>query len=226
MDLAVVFDFDGTLVDTEWPIYERARLAAESLGFAIGEADWARFAVGRSFNEPWWEDLAAHLRVAVTAEDFAAARAAVDGPLSRDDSELTDGASDVVAALHRAGVPLAVASGSDVEWLEHHLARFGLTALLPLLVGIDTPGVAAGKPAPDLYRVALERLGSDPARTVAVEDTHRGIASARAAGVGRVVAVPSRLTTYHDLSAADLVVPSLAALDLATLTDLVADRHP
>lgn len=219
---AVVFDFDGTLVDTEWPIYERARLAAEGLGVELTPEAWATHAVGVSTLESYWEGLASELGLSIDEAAWDEARAALtDAPSSRHDSEVAPGAVDLVHALHDAGVVLAVASGSDREWLEHHLARFDLADRFEVLVGIDHPAIGAGKPAPDLYLTALEELGVDAAATVAVEDTHRGIGSARAAGLAAVVAVPTRLTTHHDLSSADLVVATLAELTPGSLGALV-----
>jgi putative hydrolase of the HAD superfamily len=219
---AVVFDFDGTLVDTEWPIFERARRAAEGLGVDLTPELWATHAVGVSHTESYWEPLAEALGAAFDEAAFDAARdALVDAPSSRHDSTVAPGAVDLVHALHDAGIVLGVASGSDREWLEHHLARFDLADRFEVLVGVDHPVIRAGKPAPDLYLAALAELGVDPASTVAVEDTHRGVESARAAGLAAVVAVPTRLTAHQDLSAADLVVASLADLTPASLRTLV-----
>jgi len=214
---AVVFDFDGTLVDTEWPIFERARAAIASLGGELTDELWATHAVGVSLGDPYWEAIASALGLDIDEAAFDAAREAITHlPTSRDSAPIVPGAADLVDTLHAAGTPLAVASGSDREWLEHHLARFGLVDRFARLVGRDHPEVTAGKPAPDLYRVAMAELDVDPATVVAVEDTSLGIASARAAGVGAVVAVPSRLTVHHDLTTADVV--------LDALTDLTADR--
>lgn len=220
---AVILDFDGTLVDTEWPIFERARAAAAGLGADLTPELWAVHAVGVSMGEPWWDPLAVHLGLEIDQLAFEAAVAEVTHiPTSRDSAQIVDGAADLVRSLHASGVPLAVASGSHREWLEHHLDRFGLRGELPVLVGVDHPTVTAGKPAPDLYLAAVAELGVDPDRTVAVEDTARGVESARAAGLGAVVAVPSRLTVHHDLAAADLVLGALTDLDLATLERLVS----
>ncbi|QYG94835.1 HAD family phosphatase [Iamia sp. SCSIO 61187] len=219
---AVVFDFDGTLVDTEWPIFERARAAVARLGGELTPELWAAHAVGVSHGEPYWDELAATLGLAADEAAFDAAHAAVTGiPTSRDSAVIADGAAELVHALHAEGVLLAVASGSQREWLEHHLGRFGLTDRFVHLVGIDHDDVGAGKPAPDLYDAAVAELGVDPGATVAVEDTHRGIESARAAGLAAVVAVPSRLTTHQDLTGADLVVASLAELTPGSLAALV-----
>lgn len=217
----MVFDFDGTLVDTEWPIFERARAAVASLGGELTDEMWATNAVGVSLGEPYWETIAELLGLRVDQAGFDAAYAAVTHlPSARDVAEIIVGAADLVDTLHGSGVPIAIASGSDREWLEHHLDRFDLADRFTTLVGRDHPEVERGKPAPDLYRAAVAELGVDPASAVAVEDTARGIESARAAGLGAVVAVPSRLTAYHDLSKADVVVDSLTDLTLDRLAGL------
>jgi beta-phosphoglucomutase-like phosphatase (HAD superfamily) len=76
------------------------------------------------------------------------------------------------------------------------------------------------KPAPDVYLEAARRLGVDPTRTVAVEDSGPGIAAARAAGM-RVVAIPHWLTAKHDLSGADLRVSHAGELTMARLEALL-----
>lgn len=219
---AVVFDFDGTLADTEWPIYQRARAAAAGLGADLTPELWATHAVGTSHGEPWWDDLAPQLGLRIDQAAFDEAVAAVvDPPPALHSALLTPGAEALIRALAEAGTALAVASGSSRGWVVHHLGRFGLTDLVPTIVGRDHPHVAAGKPAPDLYRVAVAELDVDPAVVVAVEDTARGIASARAAGLGAVVAVPTRLTAHQDLTEADLVVASLDEVTVADLASLI-----
>ncbi len=78
-----------------------------------------------------------------------------------------------------------------------------------------------GKPAPDVYLEAARRIGADPGRSVAIEDSAPGIASARAAGL-RTIAIPHWLTQGHDLAGADLRVAHAGELTLDTLEKLVA----
>ena len=81
--------------------------------------------------------------------------------------------------------------------------------------------VAQRKPAPDVYLEAARRLGVDPARSVAIEDSAPGIAAARAAGM-KVIAIPHWLTERHDLSAADLTVAHAGEVTIERLTSLYA----
>lgn len=220
---AVIFDFDGTLADTEWPIYERARVAAAGLGAELTPELWGAHAVGVSSGESFWPTLGPLLGLEVDEAAFdAACEAVTEVPLSRDVAEITAGAAELVLALHGRGVPVAVASGSSRGWVEHHLDRFGLRDRFDVLVGRDHPSVTGGKPRPDLYRAAVAELGASPAAVVAIEDTHRGVQAALAAGLGAVVAVPNRLTTLHDLTAATLVTDSLADLTPDVLAGLLS----
>jgi len=115
------------------------------------------------------------------------------------------------AALVRlagAGLPLAVASSGTRTYVEHVLERLGVAGAFAAVVSGEE--VASGKPAPDVYLLAAERLGAEPADCVAVEDAPHGIAAARAAGM-RVVAVPHARTEALDLNRADVVVADLEA---------------
>jgi beta-phosphoglucomutase-like phosphatase (HAD superfamily) len=120
------------------------------------------------------------------------------------------------------GFRVAIASSSGLEWVDGHLARLGLRSRFAAVVTRDdlSGADARTKPAPDLFLLAADRLGVEPAHCVAFEDSPNGVAAARAAGMV-VVGVPGPMTVGLDMSAADLVVPSLAEIDLATLRKLV-----
>ena len=121
------------------------------------------------------------------------------------------------------GIPAAVASSSGLDWVGGHLERLGLRSRFATVVTRDdlSGRDARTKPAPDLFLLAADRLGAEPAQCVAFEDSPNGVAAARAAGMV-VVGVPGPMTTGLDMSAADLVVPSLTDVDLAALRELVS----
>ena len=115
------------------------------------------------------------------------------------------------------GVRLGVASSSGRSWVTGHLERLGLD-------GWDCvrcrEHVARTKPAPDVYRSVVECLGVAPEEAVAVEDSGVGVQAAKAAGLF-CVAVPSSLTSSHDIRRADLVLGSLAELPFAEVASRV-----
>ena len=107
---------------------------------------------------------------------------------------------------------LAVASTSSRKWVHGHLDRIALLDSFSHLACGDE--VEQVKPAPDLYWLALQRLGKDPSQAIAIEDSPNGIAAAKAAGLF-CIAVPNPLTARLDMSAADMRLASLAELPLA-----------
>jgi HAD superfamily hydrolase (TIGR01509 family) len=216
---AVVFDFDGLIIDSEWVIYEAARAAFAHHGHSLPVEVWATIVGTKDGERREWERLCADAgAVGFSRADFDAAYDAQDRS-NRDWLPALPGVLDLAAALVDAGVPLAIASSSSRAWLERHLARLGLDTHFAVLVGSDLVG-GIGKPAPDVYLRACAELGAQPARSVALEDSHHGVAAAKAAGMA-VVGVPGRVTASHDLSAADLVVASLEQVDVADLAVLV-----
>ncbi len=176
---AVLFDCDGTLVDSE-PL---ARIAWErSLaphGYAMTDEDLEQV-IGLPFG---------------VVHAFFAERVALPGPeevlehLSRELFALYDerleafpDAVATVAELGRLGVPLAVASSSPRQRLDLALAHVGLTGAFAVTVAGDE--VERGKPEPDMFLEAARRLGVEPAGCVVVEDSAPGVAAGRAAGMG------------------------------------------
>jgi HAD superfamily hydrolase (TIGR01509 family) len=220
MDLqAVVFDFDGLIVDTEWPIYTSAVAAFAELGHELPLETWATI-VGLAEGEGgWYDTLNERLGVNLSRADFDEAYRAQDRS-DRDRLPLLPGVRDLLDALDAAGVPAGIASSSEVTWLERHLGRLGLLDRFAVLAGVDRVN-GVGKPAPDSYLLACRELGALPGRSVALEDSAHGVAAAHAAGMA-VVAVPSRITRLTSLTDADLVAGSLTELTVAVLDSLVS----
>jgi beta-phosphoglucomutase-like phosphatase (HAD superfamily) len=126
------------------------------------------------------------------------------------------GLLDLLAA---GGVPAAIASAAPARWVIAAADRIGLGGRFNVIVTSDD--VKRGKPAPDVYLEAARRIGADPARSVALEDSAPGIRSARAAGL-RTIAIPHWLTEGHDLAGADLRVAHAGELTLEILEKLVS----
>lgn len=223
---AIVFDFDGVIANSE-PLHLRAFqhvLQEEGVALAkdeyyeryLGYDDVGVFrAVGADRGKRWGDEQVAAFvtRKGLRLDD-----------LEQGASILFPGAD---AAIRRAAAraPLAIASGALGAEIRRVLERAGLADCFQAIVAAeDTP---ASKPAPDPYLRAVALLSSRaatpllPRRCVAIEDSHWGIESAKAAGL-RTVGVAQ---TYDAaaLAAADLVIPSLEALDIGALDRLCAD---
>jgi HAD superfamily hydrolase (TIGR01509 family) len=182
---AVVFDMDGVIVDSE-QVWDEVRADyARAAGGAYPEAA-ARAMMGMSSPE-WSAYMAAELRVPGTPVEINAA--IVERMLARygEAPPLIPGAVDAVRAI-AACWPIAIASSSNPELIEVVLRSAGLDSVVQTAVSSEE--VPRGKPAPDVYLEAARRLGAEPARCAAVEDSHNGIRSAKAAGM-RVIALPN-----------------------------------
>jgi HAD superfamily hydrolase (TIGR01509 family) len=182
---AVVFDMDGVIVDSEqvWDDV-RERYTRESGGTYTESA--TRDMMGMSSLE-WSRYMAETLGVPGPPEEINAAIVALMLERYGESPPLIDGAVSAVRRI-AARWPLAIASSSNPELIEVVLRSAGLQDAFP--VSVSSQEVARGKPAPDVYLEAARRLGIEPSRCAAVEDSHNGIRAAKAAGM-RVLAVPN-----------------------------------
>jgi HAD superfamily hydrolase (TIGR01509 family) len=212
---AVIFDFDGTILDSETAEFHSHRRLFEDWGTTLSEDEWCE---GIGILQPethWFERLCER---AADPPDFARFRQLTRAYFREHVStEPMPGVSALLGALIAAGIPRAIASGAPSEWVLRGLESVGLRGSFDAVVTSDQ--VARGKPAPDVYVEAARRMGIDAARCVAIEDSGPGLASARAAGM-RTVVIPHALTRLHDLSGADMRVKSAADLSLDTLRNL------
>ena len=209
MSAGLVFDFDGTILDTEDPVYRSwAELWADH-GHQLPLDEWQAI-IGTAVGFDPWTELEVRLGTPVDPALAAVRRARRDELLFA--NEVRPGVLAWLDAADALGVPVAVASSSPPEWVDGHLVRLRLLDRFAYLCCYDDEVPA--KPDPTSYRLACEAIGVDPARSVAVEDSPHGIAAARAAGL-YVVALPHPITAGLDLSGAAVVVDSLADLSLA-----------
>jgi putative hydrolase of the HAD superfamily len=215
---AVVFDFDGLIIDTEWVIFETASSAFAAHGHELSIEHWATIVGVNDEGDGWYDALCRTAGIDLELALFEEAYAAQDRS-NRDELEPLPGVVELIEALARAGVPLGVASSSSSGWLDRHLPRLGLRDHFATVVGSDLVG-GVGKPAPDVYLKACADLGAAPTGAIAIEDSAHGVSAAKAAGM-HAVAVPGRITVHNDFSRADLVVASLADVTVDDLISLV-----
>ncbi|MFJ4848366.1 MULTISPECIES: HAD family hydrolase [unclassified Streptomyces] len=183
---AVIFDLDGTLVDSEPNYFEAGRRLLA--GHGVDDFTWeqhARF-IGIGTRETL-ETLRAEYGLSASVQELLDAKNRLYLRLAREATHVFPGMRAFVDLLHSEGHPMAVASGSSREAIAAVLAGTGLGAVLTTVVSAEE--VPRGKPEPDVFLEAAARLGVDPADCVVVEDAPPGAEAAHRAGM-RCVAVP------------------------------------
>jgi len=217
---AVVFDLDGVIVDSE-QVWDAAReaLARERGGrwhenaqrdmMGMSSVEWSRYMHDVIGLEDPPEEISAEVVRRLEA-------------IYREELPLIEGAPEAVARLAERW-PLGVASSSNRQIIDLVLELADLDRYFHATVSSEE--VPRGKPAPDVYLEAARRLGTDPRKCAAVEDSHNGILSARAAEM-RVVAIPN--TRYppgeEALAAADVVIRSITELTPETVDEGAGTR--
>jgi HAD superfamily hydrolase (TIGR01509 family) len=210
---AVVFDLDGLLIETE-EIWDEVReaLARERGGTWTESAQ--RDMMGMSSTE-WSRYMHDEIGLAESPEEINDLVVERMAERYRSQLPLLPGAVEAVERI-AARWPLGVASSSNRDLIELVLELAGLASKFQATVSSEE--VARGKPAPDVYLEAARRLGVEPARAAAIEDSESGIRSASAAGM-RVVAIPNRSFPPGEdaLARADVVLDSLPELTSAAI---------
>ena len=204
MKRALIFDFDGLILDTEWPEYQAWKKVFEGFGLTLEIQDWMHVVGG-----PGMEDFRLKLQDRLGAKlDWSKvdAERIAHHQILMAEEEILPGVRELMVEGSSKGWAVGVASSSTKGWVYGNLRRIGLDAWIETLRTRDN--VPRMKPHPDPYLLACEDLGADPKLSFAFEDSATGVAAAKAAGM-TVVAVPNRITIHHDLSAAHQVLKSL-----------------
>jgi HAD superfamily hydrolase (TIGR01509 family) len=210
---ALVFDFDGLILETETPAYQSWTEIYREHGHELPRDRWLEY-IGR---EAGWFDALTHLESLVGPPfDRDAVRKRREERKNELMAELDvmAGIRDYVSEGRRLGLRIGIASSSPRDYVHAHLDRVGLGEGWDVIVcREDAP---RAKPAPDLYLRAVELLGVAAHEAVALEDSPNGITAAKDAGLW-VVAVPNELTAGGNLARADCRVSSCAELSLPDL---------
>jgi len=214
---AAIFDMDGVLVDTYHAHYQSWLAMAEPEGLSFTEAEFAP-TFGRTSREIiayfWGDGRYSDAEIAALDEQKEAAfRRIIEA-----DFPAMPGARGLLEELHDAGFALAVGSSGPPENVDLVLERLGARRLFQAVVtGMD---VTRGKPDPQVFLIAAERLGVPPERCAVIEDAPAGVTAANAAGMTSV-GLTSTGRTAESLAAACLVVGSLAELSAGVLRRLI-----
>jgi HAD superfamily hydrolase (TIGR01509 family) len=207
--VAVIFDLDGVLIDSEGVWNEARRELVEQSG-GTWRTNAQQAMMGMSSVE-WSRYMHQELGVPMSPEAISASVVTRLERRYRQRLPLIEGARDAVIRLARRW-PLGLASSANPPIIELVLSLADLADCFQATVSSEE--VARGKPAPDVYLEAARRLSSDPALCVAVEDSANGLRAAAAAGM-RVVAIPNHAfpPAPDALALANVVIDSIDALD-------------
>lgn len=213
---ALIFDFDGLILDTETPEYLVWKNIYRENGFEFPIAKWGSIIGGMGISdfEPA-EDLPRLSQgrldpVSLRARHHSESSALI---LSQ---PIQPGVQEVIRAAGNLNLKLAIASSSPHSWVDRHTQRLGLFEYFDVIVCGDDVAAGRTKPNPDLFLLALDRLQVRESEAVVFEDSPNGIKAARAAGI-YVVAVPNSVTALMNVSEADLQLKSLDELRLKEL---------
>ena len=219
-NLAIVFDFDGVILDTETPLYSSwqemysrhgVHLDLELFATYIGGADYF------DFHTHLEEQTGLKLdRQSLMEERRGLYSEHVAG------NTVLPGVKDYLSEARARGFRIGLASNSDIGWVGSNLNELGLYDKFDVLKTRDD--VVNVKPDPEIYLAALHDLKTDPGHAIAIEDSASGVAAAKAAGLF-TVAVPNPITKYHNLDGADVIMESLASTPFSNLAAMASARQ-
>jgi HAD superfamily hydrolase (TIGR01509 family) len=218
---ALIFDFDGLILDTETPEVEVWQAIYREHGHELPVDEWAKTIGGYGLST---FDAAAHLNQ-LTGLDAASLRTRYrrESEVRIQANPILPGVLDLLTAGHARGLRLAVASSSSHAWVDSHLARLGLADRFDRVICSDDVAPGRTKPNPDLFLLALDQLKVPKEAVVVFEDSPNGVCAAKSAGIF-VVAVPNPLTIRLGVDGANLTVKSLAELSLDELDGFLSAK--
>jgi len=217
---ALIFDFDGLILDTESPEYFAWKDIYHEHGFELPHDEWGKIIGGYGLSN---FDAAEHLsHLSQGRLDSASLRARhrleCDAAIARE--SILPGVLETIREAKRLRLKLAIASSSHHAWVDGHAKRLGIFDHFDAVVCADDVGVGRTKPQPDLFLSALNQLQVGKDAAVILEDSPNGVKAANRAGVF-VVAVPNPVTSLLAIEGANLILKSLSDLSLSELLDKV-----
>jgi HAD superfamily hydrolase (TIGR01509 family) len=214
---AVIFDFDGLILETEGPIYQSWQEIFEGHGLQLSFDYWSTIVGTTDVEMEPIELLEKDLGRALDREALEVGRWQREHELILG-RPILPGVLDYLESARRLELKIGLASSSPCEWVEGHLSRLGLIDYFESIKASDD--VERTKPDPALYLAVLFELGVAPREAVALEDSPNGVTAAKRAGM-YCVAVPNELTGRLPINGADLRLESLADLPLEVLIEKI-----
>ena len=220
---ALLFDFDGLILDTVVPEFLSWKHVFDNHGFPLTPERWVEHtdsgASHASFSP--YDTLEALLGTPIDRDTIRTMRRMRFAELMAV-NELLPGVESRLREARESGMKVGLVTNSRREWIEDYLVRF---ALIPRFDAIVTADAAINtKPDPELYLTALSLFGVEAEEALALEDSSNGITAAKAAGIF-CVAVPNQVTRLSRLENADLILSSLADRTLRELLQSIEQRR-
>lgn len=217
---AIIFDFDGVIVDSErcWEPQMEDLCAKLVPGWHSG--DNAKHLTGANLRDNY-AYLCKAYRIGFSWEEFERSVESLTETIYGEKTEFLPGIPELLKELKKRGIPVGLASSSKNAWLEMAFGHLGMGEYFPLRATGDDLKPGEGKPAPVLYLRAAAMLGVDPGECIAIEDSHNGVLSAKAAGM-YCIAIRNGFNDAQDLSMADECIQGFADLDNKKLDALMA----
>jgi HAD superfamily hydrolase (TIGR01509 family) len=217
---ALIFDFDGLILDTESPEFHCWQKIYREYGFEFPDERWGSIVGGNGHSD---FDAAEHLSALAQGRlDSASLRAR--NRLESHEIILAQkplpGVMDYLREAKQLGLKLAIASSSGSSWVQSHAQRIGVLSYFDQVVTADDVGPGRTKPNPDLFVTALNQLKVQKEEAIVFEDSPNGVKAANRAGIF-VVAVPNAVTSQLAIEGADLILNTLSDLSLSQLLDKV-----
>ena len=217
---ALIFDFDGLILDTETPDYQTWQSIYREHGFELPDDEWGKIVGGWGIST---FDAAAHLSVL--------SQGRLDSVSLRDrhrseafalmlSQPVLPGVIETLREAKRLGLKLAIGSSWPHSWVDTHAKRLGIFDYFDAVVCEDEVGIGRTKPYPDVYLTALKQLQVQKNEAVVFEDSPNGVRAARTAGIF-VVAIPNPVTSLLTFEGANLTLRSLKDLSLHDLLNKV-----
>ncbi len=210
---AVIFDFDGVILETEGPAHQSWAEFYQELGLTLTMETWSQcIGAGVHVFDPL-ADIEKQVGRLKDRDQFALRRLQRETELISAKTVLP-GVTDILQDAKQLGLHVGLASSSSCNWVVGHLERLGLLDFFAVIRAADD--VQRTKPDPELYLLTLHALGVTANQAFAVEDSPNGISAAKRAGLFCVV-VPNQLTLSLPLDHADMQIESLSTISLQNL---------
>jgi HAD superfamily hydrolase (TIGR01509 family) len=217
---ALIFDFDGLILDTETPEYLTWQNIYAEHGFELPHDEWGRIIGGYGLSD---FDAADHLsRLTQGQLDSSALRTRHSAEsLARIHTQsVLPGVLELIHDAKKHDLKLAIASSSHHAWVDGHAQRLGIFHYFDKVICADDVGFGRTKPNPDLFLSALNQLQVQKNEAVVFEDSPNGVLAANRAGIF-VVAIPNPVTASLAIEGANLILSSLSEIPLSVLFDTV-----